>query len=116
MKKLLLLSITVLNITSVSAREISCVVNDVYAPYSDIFLKKEKGNKFRMIVTKEGEELVNEVVNYSFSRRGRDTVFRNKETELKTQRLVINRGVRSLFVVPKISKLSYTGLCKLHKD
>ncbi|WP_372654547.1 hypothetical protein [Halobacteriovorax sp.] len=116
MKTILLTSFIISSILNISAREVSCVVNDVYAPYSDIFLKKEKGNKYRMVVSKEGEELIDETVSYSFSRRGRNTVFRNKETELKTQRLVINKGVRALFVVPQISKLSYTGLCKLHKN
>ena len=103
-------------LTSVSAREVHCIVNDVYAPYSDITLIKDRGNKYQLTVLNREEVLLKQVVSYTFSRRARYGTFKNSNIEINSLRLVTNKGVRSEFEIKDISLLTYQGLCKLHKD
>ncbi|CBW28001.1 putative exported protein [Halobacteriovorax marinus SJ] len=115
MKNLILMFLLLMSTTTL-AREIHCVVHDVYAPYSDINLYKKKGNKYEMKVFLEDELLLTEQVSFKFSRRARVATFKGQSVEIKTIGLVANMGVRGQFKIQKISKLPYNGLCKLFKD
>lgn len=115
MKLIITLAITFYLSTPLLAREVHCVVSDVHAPYSDIEMEKGKGNKYNMKVYSESELLLEQTVAYTFSRRARVGTFRSKNNEIKSLGLVLNKGVRSQFKLHEISKLTYTGLCKLYK-
>ncbi|PIK14136.1 hypothetical protein [Halobacteriovorax sp. JY17] len=115
MKVLFVISSIFVTLSTMAKREIHCVVNDVYAPYSDILLKQTKGNKYKMETFSQENLLLEDTVSYTFSRRARVTTFSSKNSKINAVGLVYNKGVRSQFTIPEISKLPYNGLCKLYK-